>query len=245
MDLALPTRVRQIPRLAGHGKALLGDWLGAPGAGPVARAEALQRFSQMIVSTHRVAIELDGQFPSGPKIIVSNHLGYVDPVVISSLVPVSPIAKLEVASWPFLGKVGRRYRVNFVSRADPQSGARSLWRAWRTLEAGGSVLNFPEGTTSIDEVLPFKRGIFGLAQLVGVPVVPVAIKLTDPAVAWVGEQLFITHYAKTATTGPHQVKVVVGEPLNPADFHASEALAECARRWIAENSSAKLSFSGD
>ena len=144
---------------------MFSEWMAAPTASPRERANALQRVAQGFVNAHRVQLDVTGGFPSGPAIIISNHLGYVDPVVICSLVPCSPIAKLEVAGWPLLGQIGQRYSVNFVVRSDPYHGAVGLFRALRTVEAGTSVLNFPEVTTAQGQILPFKRGIFGIAAL--------------------------------------------------------------------------------
>ncbi len=223
---------------------MLGDWAAAKTASAPSRALALQRVSQTLVRTHRLQVEVAGQFPSGPKILVSNHFGYVDPIVLCSLVPCSPIAKAEVSTWPLLGEVAQRYNVNFISRKDPLSGAMGLWRAWQTLAAGVSVLNFPEGTTSVGSVLPFKRGVFGLSALTDVPVVPIAITCENSELAWVDEELFLPHYAKTATSGPHRVGVQVGAPRWAREFDSVEQFTESTRRWIAKQTNSELAFNG-
>ena len=127
-----------------------------------------------------------------PAIYVANHLGYYDALVVAQFVPCAPIAKAEVASWPVIGAGGRSLGVIFVRRESPASGAQALLAALRALGAGVSVLNFPEGTTtSGDRLGPFRRGIFGLARLAGVPVVPVRIDFDDPELAWYGPALFL------------------------------------------------------
>ncbi|HSY87316.1 MAG TPA: 1-acyl-sn-glycerol-3-phosphate acyltransferase, partial [Verrucomicrobiae bacterium] len=45
-----------------------------------------------------------------PTLFVANHSSYIDIEVFSSLIPVSFIAKSEVASWPFFGTLARLQR---------------------------------------------------------------------------------------------------------------------------------------
>ena len=60
------------------------------------------------------------------------------------------------------------------------------------------MIVFPEGTTSAgDCVLPFKRGIFGVARRLGVPVVPVALRYDSPSDCWIGSENFLSHYVRT------------------------------------------------
>nr|MBS0019499.1 1-acyl-sn-glycerol-3-phosphate acyltransferase [Gammaproteobacteria bacterium] len=74
------------------------------------------------------------------------------------------------------------------------SGAEVLRRSLRVLQQGVSVLNFPEGTTTLgNAVLPFRRGIFGLAPITGVPVIPIALRFEPPGMAWVGNAYFVSH----------------------------------------------------
>src|SRR6185436_14021215 len=101
---------------------------------------------------------------------VANHLSYLDPIVIGAQIPVAPIAKGEVASWPLIGSVASSLNGIFVDRSSVMSRARALRRAHALLRAGVSILNFPEGTTTDgSRLLPFHRGIFGLAQIARVP----------------------------------------------------------------------------
>jgi len=176
---------------------------------------------------HGIHPRVSGPAPRGPVVLVSNHVGYVDPLILAGIVPALPISKIEVGSWPLIGGVARRYGVAFVNRGNPLSGARALLRARQALESGLSVLNFPEGTTTRGEsVLPFKRGIFGLARRLDVPVVPVALRLDDPDMSWVGDDLFLPHYLGSLRREEIGLQVRFGFPMTVSRYRSTEDLAQ-------------------
>jgi hypothetical protein len=55
-------------------------------------AEELCQLCRQCCEIHGIDVELVGVLPAGPAVLVANHLGYIDPVVLCSLVPCSPIA---------------------------------------------------------------------------------------------------------------------------------------------------------
>jgi 1-acyl-sn-glycerol-3-phosphate acyltransferase len=153
-----------------------------------------------IARAHDLDVTVRGDIPRGPALIVANHVSYLDPLAILPVCPALPIAKGEVAGWPIVGPIGDALGVTFVRRDDAMARVRVLRRVHRLLSAGVPVLNFPEGTTTAgDRVLPFWRGTFGIAQKLGVPVVPVALAYADPDMAWCNAATFLPHYLKTAS----------------------------------------------
>lgn len=194
---------------------------------------ALSRLFADLCNVHGWRVRASGPIPAGPVVLVANHVSYLDPVVLVGLVPALPVSKREVARWPLIGGVARRHGVLFVDRADPASGARVLRSARRALAGGLSVLNFPEGTTSDGEsVLPFRRGIFGLARHARVPVVPVALRFDDPDLAWCGDALFLPHYGRLLARDGATIRVRFGGPLTPERYGGAADLADEARAAV-------------
>jgi 1-acyl-sn-glycerol-3-phosphate acyltransferase len=194
----MPTPERDVLQGLGALRRLLGYVLGLPAA-PAAgatrreRALALQEASVGVLARAGLAVEVRGEPPRGPAVLVSNHLSWFDPLVVATMVPLTAVAKDDVAAWPVIGARARGLGVVFVDRLDAHDGVRALLEARRSLEAGVSVLNFPEGTTTHgDMVLPFRRGIFGLARLAGVPVVPVRLEV-DRGLTWAGPDPLFPH----------------------------------------------------
>jgi lyso-ornithine lipid O-acyltransferase len=198
------------------------------------KAGRLRELCRMVCDLHRIQVEVRGELPRAPAIIVANHLGYIDPVVLCSLLPLSPIAKSEISDWALVGVPLERLNVSFVRRGDAHSGARVLLRSLRTLQAGISVLNFPEGTTSRGGLLPFHLGAFWLSRQSGVPIVPLAMDFENLGMCWVDREAFLPHYAKVCWSGgARRVRVSVGEPLYPDDFRSELDLGWAARESIA------------
>ena len=91
---------------------------------------------------HGVRLRVGGQVPTQPSLLVANHVSYFDPMIISSLLPLTAVAKREVASWPWVGEVCRRFGVLYVDREDAHSGARVLREAMRSLAHAFSASRF-------------------------------------------------------------------------------------------------------
>ncbi|HEX5656975.1 MAG TPA: lysophospholipid acyltransferase family protein [Polyangiales bacterium] len=194
------------------------------------RARELTWIAENMVALHGVRPCVRGVLPTQPSLLVANHMSYFDPVVMSSLLPLTAVAKQEVGSWPVIGEQCKRYGVLWYERENALSGARVLREAMRALERGVSVLVFPEGTTTYGEsVLPFKRGSFGAALHAGVPIVPVALRYESPSAAWVGDQAFLSHYVRAVSKRYTRVSV---EFLPALSQGTPSELAEEARRAI-------------
>jgi len=178
-------------------------------------------------------VEVEGALPLGPGILASNHVSWLDPLVVGSTVPCVPVSKLDVSGWPIIGGLVGELGVLFVSRGDVQSGARVIRGAERALTAGLPVLNFPEGTTTTGgQVLPFRRGLFGLARRSGVPVVPVALSYEPRDLAWVGDATFLPHYLRLAGNQRAVVRVRFGDPVVAGACAGPTDLAHLVRERI-------------
>jgi 1-acyl-sn-glycerol-3-phosphate acyltransferase len=110
-----------------------------------------------------VTLQTVGVAPS-EGLIVSNHLGYIDVLVLASLAPTTFVAKHEVARWPVFGWYARKAGTLFVNRGKRTDAARSAQEIEEVLGAGALITLFPEGTSSGGEtVLPFKSALLAPA----------------------------------------------------------------------------------
>lgn len=198
------------------------------------QAFAAHRLSGRLATLNGLRFSIGGRPPCQPSVLVSNHLGYWDAVLLAAQLPLVAIAKSELAGWPLLGRCGQALGTLFVRRGDAQHGARVLREALGRLAAGVHVLNFPEGTTTNGEgVLPFRRGVFGIAAHAGVPVVPVALRLWPADAAWLGGEAFLPHYLRHwQRGGVLEASIRFGRPLHPRDFSTAQACAYEARLQV-------------
>ena len=140
--------------------------------------------------------------------------------------------QLRRLDWPLIGAVAAG-TASSSSSAAIRGVAAVLRSARRALASGVSVLNFPEGTTSNGEqVLPFRRGIFGLARHARVPVVPIALRFDDADLAWFGDALFLPHYTRLLRRRDTVVRVRFGGPLTPERYGGAADLADEARAQV-------------
>jgi 1-acyl-sn-glycerol-3-phosphate acyltransferase len=205
-----------------------------PDARVGARALALRDASRDVLALHGITCAASGAPVPAGAILVANHVSWLDPLVVAAHVPCVPVSKVDVSSWPVIGGLARELGVVFVTRGDAGSGARALREVLSALEAGASVLNFPEGTTSLgDGVLPFRPGLFGLALRTGAPIVPVAIRYEPRSLAWTGDASFVPHYLALAASRGARVSIRLGEPVALAANATARDAAALARERVA------------
>lgn len=124
---------------------------------------------------------------TGPLILASNHLSFIDSMVIPLVVPrrVAFLAKSDYFTGTGVrGTLSRWWFEGFgmipVDRDDTRSAQTSLDAALAVLSAGGAFGIYPEGTRSRDGRLYRGRtGVAWLAMSSGAPVVPVSVIGTD------------------------------------------------------------------
>jgi len=200
-----------------------------------ARAERLRASMARLSDENGYDVRRSGApWPDGPALICANHLSWIDVPVLLGQIAAVPLAKQEVARWPVIGAHARGLGVIFVKRGDPFSGAVALRSAQRVLAHGVPVLAFPEGTTTDGRspLLPFRRGLFGLAQLARVPIVPVALRYHELDRVWHGASSLLPHFLRVAASPRTVVDVRVGAPITPTSGQRAEELASAARAAV-------------
>src|SRR4051794_22690276 len=98
-----------------------------------------------------------GQVQSGGTVIISNHLSYVDGIILGSIFPVVFVSKREVSKWPIIGLWVTLCGTVFVNRQRKDQILLLILEMSRRLKQGANILLFPEGRASNgDRLLPFQ-----------------------------------------------------------------------------------------
>ncbi len=120
----------------------------------------------------------EGAAPTGPCLVVSNHVSWADILVIGGRWPFTFLAMHEVKGWPVVGWLARRVGTLFIQRGNGAPDA--IRQVADMLRSGHPVIIFPEGrTTDGSGVARFHPRIFQAAVDAAVPVQPLGLVYRD------------------------------------------------------------------
>lgn len=206
-----------------------------------ARSEWMSRSAQALLKCVNVRAEYIGE-PPRSGLLVSNHLGYLDILVLGARQPAVFVSKAEVRHWPALGFLAglagtlfvRRERRGDVSPLNEQMAA--------LVQAGVVVIVFPEGTSSDGaKVLPFFSALLEPAAASGCPVTPACIRyaVADGVVA---DEVC---YWRDMTFGPHFLNLLTKREIRATvRFGAPRAAGENRKQLSRELHQAVRSLGG-
>ena len=210
-------------------------------------------YHRMVRRLIGVRVKLIGHMPeAGPTLVVSNHVGWMDIVILSSVAPLSFVAKREVNGWPFFGSLARLQRTVFVRRDRRHATGNSRDEMQERLKAGDTLVLFPEGTSNDGRsIQPFKSSFFGAAELTGVIIQPVTIAYSGhrnlpmngrlrPFYAWYGDMDLPPHLWQALAMGPIEVTVICHPPLSLSGEASRKALARHSEALVRQGLVAAL-----
>ncbi|NJP38729.1 lysophospholipid acyltransferase family protein [Alkalicoccus luteus] len=163
-------------------------------------ASSLVRFAGGKVSVHG-----NDNLPEGPVLFVAGHQGNFDiPIILSTANrKIGFISKVEVKKIPLIGSWMKLLDCVFIDRNDRRQSVAAIREGAEKLKAGCSLVIFPEGTRNRGgQPGQFKKGSLKLAQLSGVPIIPVT---TDGS--------YKMMEANGGRMKPAHVTITYGEPV--------------------------------
>jgi len=182
------------------------------------RALWLQLASRMVLRSLGIHYQVEGT-PPRSGVVVSNHLSYLDILILSAAMPCFFVAKAEIGRWPFFGKAARAGGTLFLNRSSMASAEKVAAMIAERLALPVPVLFFPEGTsTDGSAVLRFHTRLFEPAVQAGAPVTTATLRyvLTDGSderdLCWFGDDPFLPHLWKALACGGFTAEVRFGEP---------------------------------
>ncbi len=191
---------------------------------PAARARwrdfNFRHWARAVVALLGVEIETAGRPPRPPFLLVANHLGYLDIVVLASRVDAVFVSRGDVAGWPVVGRLCRAMDTLFVDRGRRSDVPRAVAEIADRLAAGRGVVLFPEGTSSDGAAVgPFRPPLLEAATRCGLGVSYAALAYQtappDPpaatAVCWWGKMTFLPHVGRLLGLSGIRARVAFGE----------------------------------
>ncbi len=171
----------------------------------------------------RVEIDRTGE-PSRerPRLIIANHVSWIDILVFGAVEPVCFLAKREVSTWPIIASFAKAQRTVFVDRKRRRSIPGANRAMAERMSEKRSVILFPEATTCDGVLLgKFHSSHIAAARdlLASDPgtdsvfIQPTAIFYSSSHAVWTGDATLLPHLWEILRGAPLRVNVVFGEPL--------------------------------
>jgi len=217
-----------------------------PSLNPAAREARVGWWAAKMLRCLGVELRVQGRFKPGAKLIVANHVSWLDIMAVHAVCPQARfVAKADVQGWPVLSHLVDSARTLYIRRESRRDALRVVHDMAAALQAGDTVAVFPEGTTGTGpEPLPFHANLLQAAIATGAAVQPVALRYADPqhrfspAAAWVGEATLLDSVWALARADGLAVHLDVIEPQ--ASAHADRrALAASLQTLIGERLAAQ------
>lgn len=138
-------------------------------------------WSRQLLHILGIRLEVQGQARPGAKLVVSNHVSWLDIVAINSVVPSRFVSKAEVAKWPLIGRMVTTAGTLYLVRERRRDAMRVLGLMSQAMREGHTVAVFPEGTTGDGhEVMHFHANLLQAAIDAPAPVQPLVLRYSDP-----------------------------------------------------------------
>ncbi len=203
------------------GPSALGRW----------RGFCTRNWGRALVRAAGIRVHVEGTPHRG--LLVSNHLSYLDIIVLGAVTGTGFVSKAEVADWPGMGIAARSAGTLFLDRGRKRELVKIASQMRERIAHGQNLCLFPEGTsTQGAEVLPFRSSLLEPAAEGGIPVGYAALHYRTPpgykpayiSVCWWGEMNLGPHLLNLLSMPSFDVTVAFGpEPIADPDRKALAA----------------------
>ena len=212
-----------------------------------------------------INVKTYGQSLEGsPTLFVSNHVSYLDIIILGHIIKGCFVAKRDMIDWPVLGYLSTLQRTIFVDREKRSEVHLQREEMQDRIKDGDSLILFPEGTTSDGgNVLPFKSSLFGVTENyihpqlneegrpVELMVQPVTLiyrrinsmptnRMNRPRVAWYGDMEIGSHFKEFLNINSVDVEVHFNEPVSRNLFKTRKELSAYCQRTIEKHMEKRL-----
>ena len=194
---------------------------------------------KQILRALKTRVTVQGATNQSSGIWVSNHISWLDIIVLGAYAPIHFVSKAEVARWPVIGFLARQAGTLFLRRGAHESEQIKTQMQSR-IQAGHGILFFPEGTTGPGHYLRrFHPRLFAPAIELQQPVIPVAIRYEHqpqphPAVYYRDGQTLLQNLWGILAEPELKVSLIIAKPITATHIPRRE-LAELSRDAIRDS----------
>jgi 1-acyl-sn-glycerol-3-phosphate acyltransferase len=182
------------------------------------RALWAQYTAKAIMAGVGIGYHIEGTPPTS-GLVVSNHLSYLDVLILSAAMPCFFVAKIEIGGWPIFGWAAHVSGTIFLDRTSKDSAMSVADQMVERLTQPIPILLFPEGTsTDGSQLLPFHPRLIDPATSTGTQITTAAIRYVvedgtpEKELCWYGDETFGAHLLKVLGVAGFSAEVRFGLP---------------------------------
>lgn len=200
----------------------------------------LHRWTHELMRIIGVRVSCYGKPLTANVLFVSNHISFLDIIVISAFVPVRFLAKHSVRYWPVIGYLAAISGSLFIERGKRSQLGRTLVAMKLALAGTRPVLIFPEGTTSLGtQVLSFHSGLFQAAVDHKIPVQTLTLHYRrdhrpDRLAAYIDQDNFLISLLRLLAQPQTEAHLSFTPAVDTGDLNRQQLAAFCHAR-ISQN----------
>ena len=204
------------------------------------RTWMFRKWSRMMARVMGMKIEVKGRPPRPPFFLVTNHLSYIDILLLATQLDCLFVARSDLSSWPVLGHLATRMKTIYIDRNLRKDVVRVNQLLDEALADGEGIVVFPEGTSSAGaQVSPFKPSLLELAVQRNQPISYASLSYRTSAgespahlaVCWWADMGFADHLIELLKLPGFNATLAFGE----------ETVVESDRKVLAEKLHALVS----
>ena len=200
-------------------------------------------FQRLACAALGVEVRVHGRPAPGKRLIVANHVSWLDIPVLGSVEPMTFLAKKEIGAPALGGRLARLQGIIFVDRGRRRCIPAVNAEMARAMVGGEPVVLFAEATTGDgNRILPFRSSHFEAVRAAaadgGAAIQPVFLDYSRigglpvarrdrPLFAWYGDMTFLPHFRRFVAAGPTCCDVHYGPPIPVSAETGRKTLA----RW--------------
>lgn len=197
------------------------------------RTWIFRNWSRMMARIMGMKITVQGVPPQPPFFLVTNHLSYVDILLLATQLNCLFVARSDLRSWPVLGHLATRMKTIYIDRNLRKDVVRVNQLLDEALAEGEGIVVFPEGTSTAGaRVEPFKPSLLELAVLRNQPISYASLGYRTSeeetpahlAVCWWADMAFGNHIFELLKLPGFQATLIFGK----------ETVVESDRKLLAE-----------
>jgi len=180
-------------------------------------------------------------------LFVVNHISWFDIPALGSKIPVHFLSKDEINSWPIVGWLARQTGTLYIKRGRRGAAEQSINEITDTLNRGGHVIIFPEGTTTDGtSVRKFHSRLFQAAIDAGAPVQPVALRYphpdgVHPKAPFIGDTQFLQSTLDMMSEKQMHAELEFLTPIESQGLNRTELAKQCQDRILEAITAGNLS----